>query len=107
VNEQPYLNAGPRAWGAEAKHNASRREFIADGLPAERISRVVGVADREPPVPDDPTSPRNRRISIVLLREPRLHCREPHRADLPPWRWRGAGQVGHNRVNAPERAATA
>ena len=48
--------------------NASRREFIADGLPAARIARVVGLADEEPLVPDDPTSPRNRRISIVLLR---------------------------------------
>src|SRR5690348_6569016 len=48
--------------------NASRREFIADGLPAPRIARVVGLADQEPLVPDDPTSPRNRRISIVLLR---------------------------------------
>jgi chemotaxis protein MotB len=48
--------------------NASRREFIGDGLPAERIARVVGLADEDPLVPDDPTSPRNRRISIVLLR---------------------------------------
>ena len=48
--------------------NASRREFISDGLPAERIERVVGLADRDPLVPNDPTSPRNRRISIVLLR---------------------------------------
>jgi chemotaxis protein MotB len=48
--------------------NASRREFIGDGLPAERIARVVGLADEDPLVPDEPTSPRNRRISIVLLR---------------------------------------
>src|SRR6185312_12242707 len=40
--------------------NASRREFLADGLPAERIERVAGVAD---------TEPHNRRISVVLLRE--------------------------------------
>jgi chemotaxis protein MotB len=48
--------------------NASRREFIADGLPAERIARVVGLADQEPLVPDDPPSRHNRRISIMLLR---------------------------------------
>jgi chemotaxis protein MotB len=48
--------------------NASRREFIGDGLSAERIARVVGLADEDPLVPDEPTSPRNRRISIVLLR---------------------------------------
>jgi chemotaxis protein MotB len=49
--------------------NASRREFIADGLPEERIGRVTGVAERDPLVPDNPTSPRNRRISVVLVRE--------------------------------------
>jgi chemotaxis protein MotB len=49
--------------------NDSRREFLADGVPPERISRVVGLADRDPLVQGDPASPRNRRISIVLLRE--------------------------------------
>jgi len=49
--------------------NSSRREFIADGLPEDRIARVGGVAERDPLLPDQPTSPRNRRISIVLLRE--------------------------------------
>ena len=49
--------------------NASRREFVADGLPESRIVRVGGVAERDPLLPDQPTSPRNRRISIVLLRE--------------------------------------
>jgi chemotaxis protein MotB len=49
--------------------NASRREFIADGLPAERVARVIGMAEQDPLVADDPTSPRNRRISVVLLRE--------------------------------------
>lgn len=49
--------------------NASRREFISDGMPPERIARVVGMADRDPIVPGDGAAPRNRRISIVLLRE--------------------------------------
>lgn len=49
--------------------NASRREFLADGVPAERIARVVGLADRAPFVAENPASPRNRRISIVLIRE--------------------------------------
>jgi chemotaxis protein MotB len=49
--------------------NASRREFLADGVAAERIARVVGLADRDPLVPENPASPRNRRISIVLVRE--------------------------------------
>jgi chemotaxis protein MotB len=48
---------------------ASRRVLVEDGLPAERIQRVMGKADREPLISNDPASPRNRRISIVLLRE--------------------------------------
>lgn len=48
---------------------ASRRVLVEDGLPAERIQRVMGKADREPLITNDPASPRNRRISIVLLRE--------------------------------------
>jgi chemotaxis protein MotB len=49
--------------------NASRREFLADGLSPDRIDRVVGVADQEPLDKKDPAAPHNRRISIVLLRE--------------------------------------
>ncbi|MBI1364270.1 MAG: flagellar motor protein MotB [Proteobacteria bacterium] len=49
--------------------NACRRELLANGLPPERIARVSGRADRELLMADDPKSPRNRRISILLLRE--------------------------------------
>jgi chemotaxis protein MotB len=49
--------------------NASRRELLQAGLAPERIAKVVGRADQEPLVADDPASPRNRRISVVLLRE--------------------------------------
>jgi chemotaxis protein MotB len=48
---------------------ASRRVLVESGLPADRIQRVMGKADREPLIPNDPASPRNRRISIVLLRD--------------------------------------
>jgi chemotaxis protein MotB len=49
--------------------NSSRREFIANGLPEERFARVAGVAERDPLLPEQPTSARNRRVAIVLLRE--------------------------------------
>jgi chemotaxis protein MotB len=49
--------------------NASRRLLVADGIADNRIVNVVGKADREPLFPDEPASPRNRRISIVLLNE--------------------------------------
>ena len=34
--------------------NASRRQLVASGLPLERIAKVVGVADREPLIEDQP-----------------------------------------------------
>jgi chemotaxis protein MotB len=49
--------------------NASRRELLAAGLAPDRIANVVGKADTDPLLPDDPSSPRNRRLSIVLLHE--------------------------------------
>jgi chemotaxis protein MotB len=49
--------------------NASRRALIVAGLPEERVARVVGKADTEPLDPDHPDAAKNRRISIVLLRQ--------------------------------------
>jgi chemotaxis protein MotB len=49
--------------------NASRRALMEAGLPASRIVRVVGMADTEPLIPEDPTSPQNRRISVLILRD--------------------------------------
>ena len=49
--------------------NDSRRELVADGVPADRIAQVVGVADQDPLDKANPADPRNRRISIVLLRQ--------------------------------------
>jgi len=48
---------------------ASQRAMLDFGLPYERVENVVGKADREHLLPDEPLSPRNRRISIILLRE--------------------------------------
>jgi chemotaxis protein MotB len=49
--------------------NASRRALLESGIDPERIATVIGLADTDLMFPHDPTSPRNRRISIVLLRE--------------------------------------
>jgi chemotaxis protein MotB len=71
TDSTPYAGGGKYSnWELSTdRANDSRREFIADGVAPDRITRIVGLADREPFVPDDPASPRNRRISIVLLRE--------------------------------------
>jgi chemotaxis protein MotB len=49
--------------------NAARRMLAESGLIAGRVALVQGRAATEPLLPDDPLSARNRRISIVLLRE--------------------------------------
>jgi chemotaxis protein MotB len=49
--------------------NASRRALVESGIDPSRIATVIGLADTDLMFPQDPTSPRNRRISIVLLRE--------------------------------------
>ena len=67
----PYLRQGGFSnWELSAdRANASRRALLAAGLPENRIASVIGKADEEPLLTEDPTSPRNRRISIVLLHE--------------------------------------
>ena len=79
-----HTDAAPYAFGryygnwelSADRANASRRELVGDGVSGERIEKVVGLADREPLVPDDPRSARNRRISIVLLREAKMQTAE-------------------------------
>lgn len=50
---------------------ATRQELIAQGVIADRFARIEGVADTEPLIGDDPADPRNRRISLLLLRQDR------------------------------------
>ena len=62
--------------------NAGRRELQANGIPAGRFQKVVGLADREPLFPDDTASPGNRRLVVTLLRktdDPQLKTPEPPR----------------------------
>ncbi|HRP95776.1 MAG TPA: flagellar motor protein MotB [Rhodocyclaceae bacterium] len=47
--------------------NASRRELIAGGMQADKVVRVVGLADTIPLIPGDPRDAANRRISIIVM----------------------------------------
>src|SRR5262245_17558825 len=47
--------------------NASRRELIAGGMEPSKIVRVVGLADSNLLVKEDPKNPLNRRISIIVM----------------------------------------
>ncbi|HVJ55208.1 MAG TPA: flagellar motor protein MotB [Aliidongia sp.] len=56
-------------WDLSAERaNASRRALQASGLPESRIFDVSGKGPSDPFLPQDPNSPQNRRVSIVLLR---------------------------------------
>jgi len=54
-------------WSLSAgRAEATRQALLRENVGAGRFRRIEGVADREPLVADDPTDPRNRRISIVV-----------------------------------------
>jgi chemotaxis protein MotB len=47
--------------------SSARRELEVNGIDTSRIARVVGYADTELLIKENPNDPRNRRISIILL----------------------------------------
>jgi len=49
--------------------NSSRRVLMDANIPENKIFNVQGKSDREHLFPSDPTDPRNRRVSIILLNE--------------------------------------
>lgn len=49
--------------------NASRRVILDSGMPTERVNNVMGKSDIEPLILDNPLDPRNRRITLILLKE--------------------------------------
>jgi chemotaxis protein MotB len=51
---------------SSARAEATRKALSAAGVPQARFSRIEGVADNEPFIPQDRYDPRNRRISITL-----------------------------------------
>ncbi len=66
----PYYGgvAGYSNWELSAdRANASRRELVAGGLEDGKMMRVVGLGSAIPFEKDDPNSPVNRRISIIVM----------------------------------------
>ncbi len=63
------IGSGRDNWSLSTERaNTSREYLVKAGVPDQNIARVSGLADRDPLVAD-PKDPRNRRISIVLLRQ--------------------------------------
>jgi len=61
-------NQGIGNWElSSSRANASRRELIAGGMQDEKTLRVVGLASAVPWDKQDPYSPINRRISIIVM----------------------------------------
>jgi chemotaxis protein MotB len=52
---------------SSGRAEATRQALLRSGISENRFTRIEGVADREPLIPDDPADPRNRRMSILLL----------------------------------------
>lgn len=70
TDSTPYASGerGYSNWELSAdRANASRRELIAGGMEESKVIRVIGLSDSTHLVKDDPFSPTNRRISIVVM----------------------------------------
>ena len=73
--------------------NASRRVMLASGYPITKMNNVMGKADTEHLFADAPTDARNRRISIILLKQ----------ALTDPNYYKNAGANGSLRNTAPPK----
>lgn len=71
-----YTDATPYAGGvmgygnwelSAERANAARRELLSQKVASDRIAQVIGYGDSVPSMPEDPTNPLNRRISITVL----------------------------------------
>ncbi len=89
TDAQPF-SGGERGYSnwelSSDRANASRRELVAGGLPDRRVLRVQGLAYSNPFDRDNPTSPTNRRISIIVMNreaEDRVFQTRPEAASTP------------------------
>jgi chemotaxis protein MotB len=70
TDRQAFGNAarGYSNWELSAdRANSTRRELMAAGMPEEKLVRVVGMASSLPLEPDNPESPANRRITLLVM----------------------------------------
>lgn len=64
----PFKSSKITNWElSTSRASAARRELEKNGIDPERIARVVGYADNDLLIVDNPKDPRNRRISIIIL----------------------------------------
>ena len=64
----PFAGNGKTNWELSTERaNATRHLLVDAGLAETRVSRVTGLADRDPLLPADPLAAANRRIAIIVL----------------------------------------
>jgi chemotaxis protein MotB len=77
----PFAGNGRTNWELSTERaNATRRLLVDAGLAATRVSRVTGLADRDPLLPADPFAAANRRIAIIVL----YGTKRPADGSVPP-----------------------
>lgn len=65
----PFASGDLDNWILSAdRANAVRRVFLGTSVEADRFNRIIGEADRNLALPDLPEDPRNRRITMTILR---------------------------------------
>ena len=71
TDAMPYSKgAGMNNWQlSAARAEVTRLYLMRAAVDPVRINRIEGVADREPYIPDNKFDPRNRRMSITLVRQ--------------------------------------
>ena len=106
TDSRPFpTESGMTNWElAWERANAARKVLEANGLRPGQIHRVVGYADTEPLVPEDPLADENRRLSIVAERTSPPPGKATHDCEppviLPPDR------LPERRVAAPAEPRT-
>jgi chemotaxis protein MotB len=85
TDAQPYPGGRDYTnWELSAdRANASRRVLVAAGISTDRLKKIEGRADTDPFVAGNPFDPQNRRISIILLRQPKPEQSPGDRAAAP------------------------
>ncbi len=77
VSVRGHTDSSPYGAGADYTNwelssdraNASRRVMLANNFPPKRLNNVMGKADTELFIPANPEDARNRRITLILLKE--------------------------------------
>ncbi|MFP5214214.1 MAG: flagellar motor protein MotB [Acidobacteriota bacterium] len=81
----PIRNEQVSNWElSTARASAARRQLEVEGIDPNRIARVVGFADKSPLIKDRPEDPRNRRISLLFVKN--ASARKP--TEQFNWMWK-------------------